>query len=109
MAYSARITTTGGSASTVGYSVTIEPSVEHIVDLSWKASPGDDIVGYNVYRGDVHGEPYEQINAALVAGALYCDNTVIDGVTYYYVVTAVDNRGDQSSYSGEAVAQVPGG
>jgi len=88
--------------------MTIQPPVEHVVDLSWTASPGNDIIGYNVYRGNVHGGPYAQINSSLVASPLYSDDSVVDGATYYYVVTAVDNQGDQSAYSSEAEAQVPG-
>ena len=78
------------------------------MDLSWQASAGDNIVGYNVYRSTVHGGPYVQINASLLAATIYCDSTVVDGATYYYVTTAVDQEGAQSPYSNEALALVPG-
>jgi hypothetical protein len=98
----------GGHMATVTYALTIQEPVEHVVDLSWQASTGDDIVGYNVYRSPLHGGPYGQINVSLVAATLYCDTTVVDGATYYYVTTAVDQEGVQSSYSDEAEAQIPG-
>ena len=76
------------------------------VDLNWDSVPGN-IVGYNVFRSNVHGGPYAQINASLVASTLYTDSSVDSGTTYYYVTTAVDNQGDQSGYSNEAEASVP--
>lgn len=98
----------GGHTSTASYSVVIAaPEPEHTVELQWSDSGGD-IVGYNVFRGTVSGGPYSQINASLVASPYYSDTTVQDGVTYYYVTTAVDNQGEQSNYSNEAEAKVPG-
>jgi hypothetical protein len=97
-----------GHSSTVTYALTIQAPLEHIVDLLWQASVGDDIVGYNVYRSTVHGGPYAQINVLLVAATLFSDSTVVDGATYYYVTTSVDPEGAQSPYSNEAEAQIPG-
>jgi hypothetical protein len=95
-----------GHTSTVAYTVTIQAAIEHIVDLTWSESGGD-IVGYNVYRGTIQGGPYSQINASLVASTMYTDSSVVDGTTYYYVTTAVDQGGVQSGYSNEGEAQVP--
>lgn len=97
----------GGHTSTVAYALTIQAPTEHVVDLTWTESQGD-IVGYNVYRGTIHGGPYSQINVSLVASTIYSDNSVVDGTTYYYVTTAVDPEGTQSGYSNEGEAQIPG-
>ncbi len=97
----------GGHTSTAPYVVIIEaPQPSHAVQLQW-SDGGEDIVGYNVFRGTIHGGPYTQINVSLVASPYYSDVTVQDGVTYYYVTTSVDPEGGQSSYSNEAEAQVP--
>jgi len=37
----------------------------------------------------------------------YNDQAVQDGYTYYYVTTAVDNQGGESTYSNEASTTVP--
>ena len=95
-----------GHTSTVAYTLTIQAAIEHIVDLTW-AESGGDIVGYNVYRGTIQGGPYSQINVSLVASTMYTDSGVVDGMTYYYVTTAVDQGGMQSGYSNEGEAQVP--
>src|SRR6266478_6300597 len=78
----------------------------HHVDLSW--NPGDaHAVGYNIYRGTVHGGPYHQINTALHASTSYTDSTVVAGSTYYYVVTEVNGQGRESPYSTEVRAIIP--
>ena len=78
----------------------------HRVDLSWDPSVTSGVVGYNIYRGEVSGGPYSQINSALDAQTTYTDNTVVAGRTYYYVTTAVDGSGNQSSYSNQAQAVI---
>jgi hypothetical protein len=76
------------------------------VSLSWTDS-GSGVAGYNVFRGNVSGGPYAQINSALAATAAYTDNTVVSGQTYYYVTTAVNESGVQSGYSNEAQGAIP--
>lgn len=82
-------------------------AASHRVDLTWNPSATSGVVGYNVYRGGVSGGPYSQINSALDAQTTYTDNTVVAGQTYYYVTTAVDGSGNQSSYSNQAQAVIP--
>jgi Cep192 domain 4/Abnormal spindle-like microcephaly-assoc'd, ASPM-SPD-2-Hydin len=78
----------------------------HGVSLSWGNS-GSGTVGYNVYRGSASGGPYSKINSALDATAAYSDDSVVAGQTYYYVATAVDGSGMESTYSNEAQAVIP--
>ena len=79
----------------------------HSAGLSWEASTSSDVVGYYVYRGEQSGGPYTQITVTAVIGTAYTDATVAGGITYYYVLTAVDNTGTQSGYSNETVAAIP--
>jgi fibronectin type 3 domain-containing protein len=75
--------------------------------LSWNASTSTSITGYNVYRGTVSGGPYSKINSALDTSMSYSDSTVQSGQTYYYVTTAVDSAGVESSYSSGVQAVIP--
>jgi hypothetical protein len=81
-------------------------AVQHSVTLSWTASTST-VSGYNVYRSTTSGGPYTLLTSTLVAGTTYTDSTVQAGVTYFYVVTAVDANGSQSVNSNEASAAVP--
>lgn len=82
-------------------------TIQHTVNLSWNASTSPSITGYNVYRGNISGGPYSKVNSALDALLSYSDGTVQSGQTYYYVTTALDSAGVESSYSSEVQAVVP--
>jgi hypothetical protein len=79
----------------------------HPVTLTWDA-PAPAVSGYNVYRATVSGGPYMKLTASLNATTTFADTTVQPGETYYYVATAVDSSGVESSYSNEVSATIPG-
>jgi len=79
---------------------------QHSVALAWDPSSSD-VVGYNVYRGKTRGGPYNRINKKVDPNTWYSDKTVIPGTTYYYVTTAVDSKGMESTYSNEVKAAIP--
>ncbi|WP_312421848.1 fibronectin type III domain-containing protein [Anaerospora hongkongensis] len=70
------------------------------VTLSWDAVTG--ATGYNVKRSTTAGGPYTTI-ASNVSGTSYVDTGVVNGTTYYYVVTAITADGE-SANSNEASA-----
>ncbi|RCX09886.1 hypothetical protein DFR58_13325 [Anaerobacterium chartisolvens] len=70
------------------------------VALSWDAV--EDAVSYNIKRSATAGGPYATI-ATGVTDTAYTDATVTNGITYYYVVSAVTASG-QSANSNEASA-----
>ena len=61
------------------------------VELFWTAPTGG--VAFNVKRSTTSGGPYTTI-AGDVTGAGYLDYAVTNGVTYYYVVSALDTGGE---------------
>jgi len=96
----------GSSTLTNGFTFTTTAAIQHKVVLSWKASSSANIMSYNVYRSTISGGYYGLIGST--AGSLsYTDDTVESGTTCYYVTTAVNNQGQQSEYSNQAVATVP--
>lgn len=78
----------------------------HSVDLSWNASTSNDVVGYNIYRSQTSGGPYSRINTDLDPSTQYTDDSVLAGMTYFYVATAVDSNNQESDYSNEAEADI---
>jgi hypothetical protein len=81
-------------------------AVQHQVALSWSASTSS-VVGYNVYRGTAASGPYSKINSATDASTVYTDTSVSAGQSYYYLTTAVDSEGVESTYSNEVTATIP--
>jgi hypothetical protein len=68
------------------------------VELSWGQIEG--AVYYNIYRGRAQGGPYEGIGSSRVAA--FQDQDVVEGLAYYYIVTAVDRFEVQTEDSNEA-------
>lgn len=68
-----------------------------VMNLSWSGVGG--ATQYNVYRSKVSGGPYGLINTT--SSLSYQDSSVTNGVTYYYVATAIYANGDKSIYSNE--------
>jgi fibronectin type 3 domain-containing protein len=69
------------------------------VGLSWNASSG--ATGYHVKRATVSGGPYTTIQSPATTN--YNDTAVVNGTTYYYVVSATNELGE-SANSAEASA-----
>jgi hypothetical protein len=80
---------------------------QHSVDLSWNASPTQDVVGYNIYRRTSSGSYSTPLNGSLNTNLTYTDNTVTAGKTYFYVTRAVDSNGVESTNSNEVQANIP--
>jgi hypothetical protein len=76
------------------------------VNLFWDASRSH-VAGYDVYRGARSGGPYTKINRALDAATKYTDESVMNGHTYYYVVAAVNSKGQISEFSNQTTAMIP--
>ena len=97
----------GGSTKSVTVALTLTaPPVQHSVALSWKASANTKVVSYCMYRSTIQGSSYG-LQASALGSPSYSDQTVQSGMTYYYVVTAVDDLGRESIYSNETRATIP--
>lgn len=79
------------------------------VSLSWTANTESDLAGYNVYQrspssggGDLAN--YSKVNTSLLTGPSFTGTGLTNGTTYYFVVTAVDTSGNESTASDEASA-----
>lgn len=100
------VSTAANSPSTVSLSGSGIQSIAHSVTLSWMAS--DEGAGrYNVYRSTQSGTAYSKLNSVPSSGLSYTDTTVQGGQTYFYVVTAVDNEQEESTFSEESSATIP--
>jgi hypothetical protein len=74
----------------------------HSVGLTWTASTSP-AIGYFIYRRLGAGGPFSRLDSSIDPLTSFTDNNVIDGATYFYVVTAVV-AGDSESQFSEAVS-----
>jgi hypothetical protein len=82
------------------------PGQQRFVDLVWAPISDVDLAGYNIYR-HLEGTQPIKINAELVKTPAYRDASVESAQRYYYSVTSVDLRGNESGRSEEASEAVP--
>ncbi|AQT67121.1 Alpha-amylase/pullulanase [Anaerohalosphaera lusitana] len=71
------------------------------INLDWENGAG--YPTYTVYRSTTSGSGYEVIAPTAVL-SMYSDGTVVNGIEYYYVVTATDSGGVESEFSNEVGA-----
>jgi hypothetical protein len=82
------------------------PGQTPFVDLIWSANSETDLAGYNVYRWQRGFIPI-RMNFELVNTPAFRDSNVVPGHSYFYSISAVDARGNESSRSEEASERVP--
>jgi thermitase len=76
------------------------------IGLVWNASAG--ATSYNVKRGLSSGGSYTTVGTP--SGTSFTDTAVVNGTTYYYVVTAVNSAGESgNSNEASATPQAPAG
>jgi len=113
----APVVTSDGTATIVATSVAdpsksanavfaVKAPIQHSVSLNWLGSPSKNVVSYNAYRSSMHGGLYG-LMASAITGLAYSDLSVQSGTTYYYGVTATNDRGEESADSAEVSAIVP--
>jgi len=76
------------------------------IDLTWAPNTERDLAGYIVYRRSA-GSAFVAVSPAPLKAPAWRDNNVRPGQKYYYTVSAIDVRGNQSAQSAPAEESVP--
>ena len=82
------------------------PGQQAFIDLIWTPVNDADLEGYNIYRHEASGAAVK-LNSEAVRTPAFRDMQVVSGKTYFYSVSAVDQRGNESAGSEEASESVP--
>ena len=80
-----------------------------LVQLNWTAPGGNPATSYNIKRATTNGGPYTTITNMLATG--FADTNIVDGTTYYYVVSGVNSDGEgpnSAQVTGTSTAAAPG-
>jgi len=82
------------------------PGQQPFIDLIWAPVADADLDGYNVYRHEEGFSPVK-VNAQPVKTPSYRDTNVVSGKAYWYSISAIDVRGNESARSEESNEKVP--
>lgn len=76
------------------------------VTLSWEASTDEDVAGYKVYSGTRPGEHGKLLAILARDVTTYKVTELQPNTTYYFAVTAIDQSGNESSFSAEVSVSI---
>ena len=75
------------------------------VTLAWNPSSTPDVAGYKIYYGTACGTYSNVVEVGNTTNAAI--SGLVPGTTYYFAATTLDNNGNESQFSNEAVYDVP--
>src|SRR6185312_9884873 len=100
----APLTITASGATNTPQTVTVSLTVTAATSsatLTWNANTESDLAGYKIYRATASGA-YGAPLATVPSGTLTYQATGLSiNTTYYFVITAYDSAGNESTYSNE--------
>jgi hypothetical protein len=80
-------------------------STDTTVPLTWTASTGPNLSGYNIYTAKQSGGAYTKHNTSLATGTSYTVNKLSPDTAYYFVVRAQNTSAVESVNSNEVAAK----
>ncbi len=95
------VTPTGSTPRQIPVSVTLTAGGTGTATLTWTAGTETDLAGYRVYWGTASGTYGAAIATLDRTVTSYVSSGLQAGTTYFFVITAVDNAGNESTFSNE--------
>ena len=102
--YSGTATISGGGITKqvpVTLTLTAGTSASNTASLAWSANTDSDLAGYKVYAGTSSGHYAAPITTLPKTTTSYTVTGLQTGTTYFFVITAYDNAGNESLHSSE--------
>ena len=103
--YNAIITVTASGSTNspqqIPVSLTLSATVADTASLTWNANSDTDLAGYKVYRGTASGTYGAPLATLPKTTTSYIATGLQTGTTYFFVITAHDSAGNESTFSNE--------
>jgi hypothetical protein len=80
---------------------------DQVVYLHWIPNTEPDLAGYTIYRSRDPEENYQPVAEVAARASSYEDGGRMNGVTYYYGITAFDTEGNESDFNEELIHDTP--
>ena len=92
---------TGASSKTIAVTLTVNAPMTSSATLTWNPNTDTDLAGYKIYRASQSGA-YGAALATVPVGTMSYQATGLSAnTTYFFVITAYDNAGNESPFSNE--------
>ena len=100
------VSAVGVGTRDVPVTLVLSPATSGTATLNWLANSESDLVGYKVYRGTTSGAYGAPIAVLGNTATTHTISALENGTTYFFVITAYDAAGNESSYSNEVSKSV---
>ena len=95
------VSATGSSSKTLAATLTVSVPTTSSVTLTWDPNTDGDLAGYKIYQATASGA-YGAVLGTVPTGTVTYQATGLSAnTTYYFVITAYDDAGNESSFSNE--------
>jgi hypothetical protein len=103
--YNATVTVTASGSTNspqqIPVSLTLRASTAGTATLTWNANAESDVAGYKVYQGTGSGTYGAPLSTLPKTATSFTATGLQNGTTYFFVITAYDTAGNESTYSNE--------
>ena len=103
--YNAVLTVTASGSTnsprSIPVSLTLSATVAGTASLAWNANSETDLAGYKIYKATSSGAYGAPVATLPKTTTNYTVTGLQTGTTYFFAITAYDNTGNESPYSGE--------
>jgi len=103
--YTAIITVAASGSTTssrqIPVSLTLSAAAASTATLTWNTNTESDLAGYKVYRGAGSGNYGAPLATLPKTTTSYIATGLQNGTTYFFVITAYDSSGNESTFSNE--------
>jgi hypothetical protein len=100
------VSATGSSSRTVAVTLTVSAPTTSSATLTWAPNTDSDLAGYKIYRATASGAYGAALATVPVGTVTYQATGLSANTTYFFVITAYNSAGNESSFSNEVSKQI---
>lgn len=95
------VSATGSSSQTVAVTLTVSAPTTSSATLTWDPNTDSDLAGYKIYQATASGAYGAALGTVPAGTVTYQATGLSANTTYFFVITAYDDAGNESSFSNE--------
>jgi hypothetical protein len=95
------VSATGSSSKTLAATLTVSAPTTSSATLTWDPNTDNDLAGYKIYRATASGAYGAALGTVPAGTVTYQATGLSANTTYFFVITAYDDAGNESSFSNE--------
>jgi len=100
------VSATGSTSKMVGVTLTVSTPTTSSATLTWTPNTDPDLAGYKIYQATASGAYGASLATVSAGTATYQATGLAANTTYFFVITAYDSAGNESSFSDEVSKRI---